>query len=176
MAAKKPTPQEQIKELDAQIAELMDKRESIAKKIDPEKARKRENAKAKKRLMAKAQKLVGMWINDGNDSMYNRIKRVRKVWDKDVVTLSNREVSDQEVTFIVESDEYIGTDNGMLAFEPGLTQELYVRLLSPDEHHFTTEEVMKVVDNNLVSLISEYNQACERHNHKPIKVKVGKKA
>lgn len=171
MATKKPTPQEQIKELDAQIAELMDKRESIAKTIDPEKARKRENAKAKKRLMAEAQKLVGMWINDGNDSMYNRIAKVRKVWDDDVVTLS-----DKEVTFIVDSDEYIGTDNGMLAFESGLPQELYIRLLSPEEHHFTTEEVMNVVDNNLVSVISEYSQACERHNHKPIKVKVGKKA
>ena len=171
MATKKPTPQEQIKELDAQIAELMDKRESIAKTIDPEKARKRENAKAKKRLMAEAQKLVGMWINDGNDIMYNRIAKVRKVWDDDVVTLS-----DKEATFIVDSDEYIGTDNGMLAFESGMTQELYIRLLSPEEHHFTTEEVMNVVDNNLVSVISEYSHACERHNHKPIKVKVGKKA
>ena len=171
MATKKPTPQDQIKVLDAQIAELTEKRESIAKKIDPEKTRKRDNATEKKRLMAEAQKLVGMWINDGNDSIYSHIKKVQMVWDDDVVRLSDR-----EVTFIVESDEYIGTDKGMLAIESGLKQDLCIQLLSPDEHHFTTEEVMKVVDNNLVSVINEYNQACERHNHKPIKVKVGKKA
>ncbi len=186
MATKNPTPQEQIKELDKQIAELNIKRDSIAKKINSYKTRKLDNAKAKKRLMAEAQKLVGMWVNDGIDSMYYHIKKVRNVWNEDVVTLSDR-----EVTFIVESDEYIGTDKGMLAFKPGLKQEaLYIRLLSPEYHHLTTEEVMKVVDNNVVSVIAEYSQACERHNrviaeysqvcerhnHKPIKVKVGKKA
>ena len=164
-AIKKPTPQEQIKELDAQIAELKIKRDAIAKKNDPDKTRKHDNAKAKKRLMTEAQKLVGMWVYDGYDGTYNHIKKVRKVWDGDVVTLS-----DSEVTFIAESDENICTDKGMVASELGLKQAMYIRLLSPEEHPLTTEEVMNIVDKNVVSAISEYKQVCERHNHKPIKI------
>ena len=170
MAKKKLTPQEQVAELDKQITKLIDKRDAIATTIDPAKTRIRDNAKAKRRVLAAARQLVGQWNNFGNDGMYYHIKKVLKVRDDDIVTMY-----DKEVTFVVESDEFIMTDKHMIAFEQ-LKQPLYIRLLSPEEKHLTTAEVMDIVDKNLVSVIEGYNDACARHNHKPIKVKVGKKA
>jgi len=170
MAKKKPTPQEQIAEIDKQIAKLNMKRDAIADKIDPVEAAKRINASEKKRLMDAAKALVGKWSTSG-DCMYYHIDKIMKIWDEEVTDLF-----DSNVTFVVRSDECICTDKGMIAIDPGLKQKLHIALFSPDEKQLTTEEVMKMLDTNLAHVIESYRKACERHNHKPIKVKVGKKA
>jgi len=170
MAKKKPTPQEQIAEIDKQIAKLNLKRDAIADKIDPVEAAKRINASEKKRLMDAAKALVGKWSTSG-DCMYYHIDKIMKIWDEEVTDLF-----DSNVTFVVRSDECICTDKGMIAIDPGLKQKLHIALFSPDEKQLTTEEVMKMLDTNLAHVIESYRKACERHNHKPIKVKVGKKA
>lgn len=170
MTKKKPTPQEQIAKIDKQIAKLNSKRDAIASKIDPDKLARRINASEKKRLMEAAKGLVGKW-NTGGDGMYHRIDKIMKIWDEDVTDLG-----DYEVTFIVKSDECICMDNGMVAFDTGLKQKLSISLFAPGEENLTTDEVMKLLDNNLTHVLEGYRQACERHNHKPIKIKVGKKA
>lgn len=170
MATKKTTPQEQIADIDEQIAKLNRKRDAISNKIDQDKRANRINAREKKRLIEEAQKLVGKW-NTGGDGMYYHIDKILKIWDEDVTNLF-----DSEVTFIVRSDECICMDKGMLLFDPGLKQKLNISLFSLGEEQFTTDEVMNMLDTNFVKVIEGYRQACERHNHKPIKVKVGKKA
>ncbi len=170
MATKKNTPQAQIADIDKQIAKLNRKRDALTKKIDPDKQSDRINASEKKRLMDEAKSFVGMW-NTGGDGMYYHIDKILKIWDADVTNLF-----DSEVTFIVRSDECICMDKGMLLFDPGLKQKLNISLLSVGEEHYTTEEVMRMLDTNLANVIEGYQQACERHKHKPIKVTVGKKA
>jgi len=170
MATKKPTPQEQLAELDKQIAKLNLKRDAIADKIDMGKTANRINASEKKRLMNAAKALVGKW-STGGDGMYYHIEKIMKIWDEDVTDLF-----DSEVTFIVRSDECICMDKGMILIDPGLKQKLNISLFALEEEQLTTDEVMKMLDTNLANMIEGYRKACERHNHKPIKVKVGKKA
>ena len=170
MATKKTTPQKQIADIDKQIAKLNRKRDALTKQIDPDKQAARINASEKKRLMDEAKKLVGMW-NTGGDGMYYHIDKIMKILDDDVTNLF---VS--KVTFVVRSDECICMDSGMIAIDPGLKQKLNISLFAPDEMQLTTDEVMKMLDENLANVIEGYKQACERHNHKPIKVKVGKRA
>lgn len=170
MTTKKPTPQEQIADIDKKIAKLTRKRDAIAHKNDPDKMASRINASEKKRLMDAAKALVGKW-STGGDGMYYHIDKIMKIWDEDVT-----ELFDSEVTFIVRSDECICMDKGMIVIDPGLKQKLNISLFSLGEEQLTTDEVMKMLDTNLANVIEGYRQACERHNHKPIKVKVGKKA
>jgi len=170
MATKKPTPQEQLAELDKQIAKLNLKRDAIADKIDMGKTANRINASEKKRLMNAAKALVGKW-STGGDGMYYHIEKIMKIWDEDVTDLF-----DSEVTFIVRSDECICMDKGMILIDPGLKQKLNISLFALEEEQLTTDKVMKMLDTNLANMIEGYRKACERHNHKPIKVKVGKKA
>ena len=136
----------------------------LAKEVD------RLNAREKKLLMKEAKSLVGKWSTSG-DGMYYHIDKIMKILDDDVTNLF---VS--KVTFVVRSDECICMDSGMIAIDPGLKQKLNISLFAPDEMQLTTDEVMKMLDENLANVIEGYKQACERHNHKPIKVKVGKRA
>ena len=138
--------------------------------VDLVKEATRLNASEKRRLMKAAKALVGKWSTSG-DCMYYHIDKIMKIWDEEVTDLF-----DSNVTFVVRSDECICTDKGMIAIDPGLKQKLHIALFSPDEKQLTTEEVMKMLDTNLAHVIESYRKACERHNHKPIKVKVGKKA
>lgn len=170
MATKKPTPQEQIADIDMQIAKLTRKRDAIANKNNPDKMASRINASEKKRLMDAAKALVGKW-STGGDGMYYHIDKIMKIWDEDVTDLF-----DSDVTFIVRSDECICMDKGMIVIDPGLKQKLNISLFSLGEEQLTTDEVMKMLDTNLAHVVEGYRQACERHNHKPIKIKVGKKS
>ena len=170
MTKKKPTPQEQIAEIDKQIAKLNMKRDAIVDKIDPVEAANSINASEKKRLMNAAKELVGKWSTSG-DGMYYHIDKIMGIWDECVTDLF-----DSNVTFIVRSDECICMDKGMIVIDPGLKQKLNIALFSQNEEQLTTDEVMKMLDTNLANVIEGYRKACERHNHKPIKVKVGKKA
>lgn len=167
MATKKPTPQEQIAEIDKQIAKLNTKRDALASKIDPEKMADQINAKEKKRLMDAAKPLVGKWSTSG-DGMYYHINKIMGIWDECVTDLF-----ESNVTFVVRSDECICMDNGMIAFDLRPKQKYHISLFAQDEKQLTTDEVMKLLDTNMATLNEGYRQACERHNHKPIKV--GKK-
>ncbi len=153
MAKKKTTPQKQT-----------------ADKVDLVKEATRLNAREKKLLMKEAKSLVGKWSTSG-DGMYYHIDKIMKILDDDVTNLF---VS--KVTFVVRSDECICMDSGMIAIDPGLKQKLNISLFAPDEMQLTTDEVMNMLDTKLANVIEGYKQACERHKHKPIKIKVGKKA
>ncbi|WP_405325824.1 hypothetical protein [Fibrobacter sp.] len=153
MAKKKTTPQKQT-----------------ADNVDLVKEATRLNASEKRRLMKAARTLVGKWSTSG-DGMYYHIDKIMRILDDDVTNKF-----DSKVTFVVRSDECICMDSGMIAIDPGLKQKLNIELFATNESQLTTDEVMKMLDTNLASVIEGYHQACERHNHKPIKVKVGKKA
>ena len=142
-----------------------------ADNVDLVKEATRLNASEKRRLMKAAKALVGKWSTSG-DGMYYHIDKIMKVLDDDDVT----NLFDSKVTFVVRSDECICMDSGMIAIDPGLKQKLNIELFATNESQLTTDEVMKLLDTNLASVIEGYHQACERHNHKPIKIKVGKKA
>ena len=168
--AKKPTSQEQLDSLDKQINDLIKKRDTLYNKVNSVSKQRRDNNKLKKELLLEAQqKFVGLW-NTYGDGLYHHIAKVLKIQDRDV-----RSMDKSKITFEVESDECIITDDIMSSYDSGLKQRLNIQLFDEDNYNnLSTEDMLQLYGKNMSALIKYYLAACKAHGTKSIKIKMDK--